>query len=396
MSRGAAPPGTRHPSPWLMLVAAMVAQVTATAVVSTPLLLIPHLHLDEGLSLVASGALAAAPLVGTLLTLVAWGAIVDRVGERIALSSGLALLVAGCAVALAGARADDAIVLALGFGLCGVAAGSSNSASGRLVVGWFPAHRRGLAMGIRQTGLPLGVGLAALVVPAAVQTRGVAWIVTLCLVVAAVATVFVAVTVVDPPRHASEDPSGGANPYRGDRRLARIHAASALLVIPQYVVWTFMLLWLIDRHGWSPAAAGGLYAASQVLGAAGRIAAGWWSDRIGDRLGPMRQVAVAATAVMLLLALLDGSPVAVAVMVAATMITVADNGLAFTAVAEIAGSRWSGRAFGIQNTGQYLTSAAVPPVMGAIVQYAGYGWAFAAAAVFPLAAIACVPVATHR
>ncbi|SKB07707.1 Sugar phosphate permease [Aeromicrobium choanae] len=379
-----------------MLVAAMVAQVTATAVVSTPLLLIPHLHLEEGLSLVASGALAAAPLVGTLLTLVAWGAIVDRVGERIALSSGLALLVAGSAVALAGARADDAIILALGFGLCGVAAASSNSASGRLVVGWFPAHRRGLAMGIRQTGLPLGVGLAALVVPASVESRGVAWIVTLCLVVAAVATVFVAVTVVDPPRHDDEGPSGGANPYRGDRRLARIHAASALLVIPQYVVWTFMLLWLIDRHGWSPAAAGVLYAVSQVLGAGGRIAAGWWSDRVGDRLGPMRQVAVAATAVMLLLALLDGSPVAIAVMVAATMITVADNGLAFTAVAEIAGSRWSGRAFGIQNTGQYLTSAAVPPVVGAIVQYAGYGWAFAAAAVFPLAAIACVPVATRR
>ena len=379
-----------------MLVAAMVAQVTATAVVSTPLLLIPHLHLDEGLSLVASGALAAAPLVGTLLTLVAWGAIVDRVGERIALSSGLALLVAGSAVALTGARADDAILLALGFGLCGVAAGSSNSASGRLVVGWFPAHRRGLAMGIRQTGLPLGVGLAALVVPAAVETRGVAWIVMLCLVVSAGATVFVAATVVDPPRHDSGDAASGTNPYRGDRRLARIHAASALLVIPQYVVWTFMLLWLIDQHGWSAAAAGVLYAVSQVLGAAGRIGAGWWSDRVGDRLRPMRQVAVAATVVMLLLAVLEGSPVAVAIMVAATMITVADNGLAFTAVAEIAGSRWSGRAFGIQNTGQYLTSAAVPPVMGAIVQYAGYGWAFAAAAVFPLVAIACVPVATRR
>jgi len=73
-----------------------------------------------------------------------------------------------------------------------------------------------------------------------------------------------------------------------------------------------------------------------------------------------------------------------------------DNGLAFTAVAEIAGPRWSGRAFGIQNTGQYLTAAAVPPVVGAIVELAGYGWAFAAVAVFPLVAVACVPVATRR
>lgn len=382
-----------------MLVAAMIAQVTATAVVSTPLLLIPHLHLDEGVPLVATGALAAAPTVGTLLTLVAWGAIVDRVGERIALTSGLAMLVAGCAVAWSGARADDVVVLALGFGLCGVAAGSSNSASGRLVVGWFPAHRRGLAMGIRQTGLPLGVGVAALVVPDGVQSWGVAPIVLGCLVVAALATVFIALTVVDPPRHATEGTEGTdprANPYRGDRRLVRIHGASALLVIPQYAVWTFMLLWLIDQHGWSPAAAGALYAVSQVLGAGGRIAAGWWSDRVGDRLGPMRQVAVAATVSMLALALLEGSPVAITLMVAAMVITVVDNGLAFTAVAEIAGPRWSGRAFGIQNTGQYLTAAAVPPVVGAIVELAGYGWAFAAVAVFPLAAIACVPIATRR
>jgi hypothetical protein len=105
---------------------------------------------------------------------------------------------------------------------------------------------------------------------------------------------------------------------------------------------------------------------------------------------------MAATFVMLLLALLDGTPAAIAVMVAATVVTVADNGLAFTAVAEIAGPRWSGRAFGLQNTGQYLTAAAVPPVMGALIQYAGYGWAFATAAMFPLVAVALVPVATRR
>lgn len=379
-----------------MLVAAMVAQVTATAVVSTPLLLIPYLHLDQGLSLVASGALAAAPTVGTLLTLVAWGAVVDRVGERVSLTSGLAMLVAGATVALVGARADDVVVLAFGFVLCGVAAASSNSASGRLVVGWFPAHRRGLAMGIRQTGLPLGVGLAALVVPTLAEARGIAGTLVVCLVTAVVATVFVGASVVDPPRPEQAGTDASANPYRGDRRLVRIHGASALLVIPQYVVWSFMLLWLIDRHGWTASAAGLLYAGTQVLGAAGRVAIGWWSDRIGDRLGPMRQVAAGVAVSMGALAILGDSPLAIVFMVAAAVVTVAPNGLAFTSVAEIAGSRWSGRAFGIQNTGQYLTSAAVPPVMGAVVQHAGYGWAFGTAAVFPLLAVAFVPVATRR
>src|SRR5690606_17973827 len=142
---------------------------------------------------------------------------------------------------------------------------------------------------------------------------------------------------------------------------------------------------------WSVGAAGALYAATQLLGAAGRIGAGWWSDRIADRLRPMRQIAVAAAVVMLVLAVLDGSPVAIAAMVAAAVITVADNGLAFTAVAEIAGPRWSGRAFGIQNTGQHLTAAAVPPVVGLLIQHCGYGWTFAAVALFAAAAVPLVP-----
>ena len=48
-------------------------------------------------------------------------------------------------------------------------------------------------------------------------------------------------------------------------------------------------------------------------------------------------------------------------MVVASTVTVADNGLAFTSVAERAGSYWSGRALGVQNTAQYLTAAAVAP-----------------------------------
>ena len=157
-----------------------------------------------------------------------------------------------------------------------------------------------------------------------------------------------------------------------------------------------MLQCLIDRHGWTAPAAWLLYAGTQVLGAAGRVAIGWWSDRIGDRLGPMRQVAAGVAVSMGALAILGDSPVAIVFMVAAAVVTVAPNGLAFTSVAEIAGSRWSGRAFGIQNTGQYLTSAAVPPLMGAVVQHAGYGWAFGAAAIFPLLAVGFVPVATRR
>jgi hypothetical protein len=96
-----------------------------------------------------------------------------------------------------------------------------------------------------------------------------------------------------------------------------------------------------------------------------------------------------------LLALTDWlhSPVSVTMMVIASVITVSDNGLAFTAIAEIAGPFWSGRALGTQNTSQLLTAGVAPPLFGALIGAAGYPVAFAVCALFPLVALPLVPVA---
>jgi MFS family permease len=88
--------------------------------------------------------------------------------------------------------------------------------------------------------------------------------------------------------------------------------------------------------------------------------------------------------------------VAVLLVVVATLVTVADNGLAFTAVAERAGPFWSGRALGVQNTAQFLTASAVPPLAGLAVTHAGYAAAFAIGALFPVLAAPLVPVREER
>lgn len=372
----------------------MGGQVAGTVAASVPPFLIPYLHLEQGLPLTQAGTLAATPLVGTMLTLVLWGVVVDRWGERLAMSAGLAVV----AVAVLGsATADGYVALGAWWLLIGVGAASPNSASGRLVVGWFGPERRGTAMGIRQTALPLGMGLSAVIVPTLAATRGLTTTLVAVGVAVAVTAAVCAVTIVDPPREAL-DPAAphGTNPYRKRLGLVRIHLASALLVVPQYTIWTFMLVWLIDARGFAAGLAGGLVLAAQVLGAAGRIGAGWWTDRVASRLRPMRQVAVAAAVTMLALGLLADTPVAVAVIVVASVITVVDNGMAFTAVAETAGSHWSGRAMGLQNTGQYLAAAAVPPGIGAVIAGPGYGWAFAVVAVFPVLAVPLIPVLTEN
>jgi len=372
----------------------MAAQISTGMIVTGPAFLIPVLHSERHLSLARAGLLVTAPNVGMMLTLIAWGAVVDRVGERWVLTTGLTLT----AIAAMGAvLASSYIGIGIFLLLAGMAAASSNAASGRVVIGWFPPERRGLAMGIRQMAQPLGVALAALTIPVLAADRGLHAALFLPVVCSTVAAVVVGFFVIDPPRPSRRrEPGAGqlVNPYRVSSLLWRIHAVSVLLVIPQITVWTYALVWLTSDRGWSPTAAGLLITTTQVLGALGRVASGMWSDRAGSRMRPLRSIAIAAAVVMLALGFTDwlGSSLSVFFLVAASAITVADNGLAFTSVAEISGPFWSGRALGAQNTAQFIAASAVPPVVGAIIGTFGYPVAFAAMAICGVAAAPLVPI----
>lgn len=386
----------RTPRPWVMLAAGVLAQASGSLVQSTPAFLIPLLHGERGLDLAQAGLLAAAPSMGVLLTLVLWGAATDRWGERLIPLLGLALTVAGVAGALV---APDYVTLGIAFLVAGMGSASVSAASGRVVVGWFPAERRGLAMGIRQMSQPLGVTLGALVVPplAASSIEPALWF---SIALVAATAVFYGLVIVNPhrPPRATDAEGRPANPYRGDAALVRIHLASALLVIPQYVLSTFGLVWLIADQGWGTAVAGVTVGLAQLIGAFGRVAAGVLSDRVGSRLRPLRWVALAGIPFLLLTAAAGALhwPAAVAVAyVLASCVSVADNGLAFTAVAEIAGAHWSGRALGLQNSGQFVAATAVVPLAGALIGVLGYSAVFAITALAPLAAVPLVPRRTR-
>ncbi|MFB8009267.1 MFS transporter [Nocardia sp. NPDC056000] len=380
---------------WSMLALGVFAQSASAVFVNGTPFLLPALT-DRGLSLATAGLLVAMPVIGLVCTLIAWGYVVDRIGEHKVLVAGPALMfVAG----VAAATVTNYIALGALLFIGGVGAASTNGASGRVIVGWFPPDKRGLAMGIRQTAQPLGVGIGALSIPAIAAAHGFSTAILVPALMAGAAAIACLVGIVDPPRPQSTGDTGRpVNPYRGDSTLWRIHAVSVLLCVPQGTLWTFALLWLHRDVGWSLAAAGVLVTITQILGAGGRIGAGVWSDRVASRLGPLRTVAIAAAISMAALAFAAWAQwwwAAIPILVAASVITVTDNGLAFTAVAEIAGPYWSGRGLGIQNTGQNLAVAAVAPGFGALITAAGFPIVYALAAVVAAVAVPLVPRASR-
>jgi sugar phosphate permease len=386
-------PGSDSARRWLILLIGLIAMTAGCTFQYGLAYLIPALR-HGGYSLELASVLVACPTAGLLLTLIGWGAAADRWGERLVLALGLGA--AGVILGLA-SLVHGATALGLCLALGGAAGGSVFAASGRLILGWFARHERGLAMGIRQSAQPLGVALAAATLPAlgaAGIGRPLLFLGGFCVV----AAVLVVMLVRDPARTpAPVAPAARpASPYR-QPVLWRIHAASALLVVPQFTVATFALVFLVDARGWTALAAGRLLAAAQVCGAAARLGAGYWSDRTGSRMRPMRILAVSTGAGMLALALAAAirSPVAVPILLACGVVAVSTNGLAFTAVAEYAGSAWAGRALGIQNTGQNALAAATPPVLALAIGSIGFGTSFAVVAAFPLVAAAFVPVSAE-
>ncbi|MDT5175338.1 MAG: hypothetical protein QOG37_2589 [Mycobacterium sp.] len=376
---------------WLIVVVSLSVTASSFLFINGVAFLIPKLEASRGTPLTQASLLASMPSWGMVATLVAWGYVLDRVGERVVLTLGSALT---AVAAYAAASSHSLLLMGVFLFLGGMAAGSCNSAGGRLVSGWFPPEQRGLAMGIRQTAQPIGIAVGALVIPELAERGAHAGLMFPAVVCAAAAVVSL-LGVIDPPRKSRATASDQelASPYRGSSVLWRIHATSALLMMPQTVTVTFMLVWLINHHGWSVAAAGGLVTISQLIGAGGRILVGRWSDRIGSRMRPVRIIAVASALTLFLLAISDkiDSRLDVLLMMTISVIAVLDNGLEATAITEFAGPYWSGRALGTQNTTQRLMAAAGPPMFGALITAAAYPLAWALCGLFPLAAVPLVP-----
>ena len=343
----------------------------------------PQIRHEFGLRLVEVGFVIDSVWIGGLLTLLPWGLLADRVGERIVLALGLGT----CALALVGAaEASGFGALLVLLGLAGAAGASVNAASGRAVMYWFPAAERGLALGVRQTAIPLGGFIAALALPALGVKDGL----LLLALMAAAGGIFGVAVIHDP--EGTEDilqPRRLGETLR-DGRLWLLCSGSSFYLVAQLAITGFVVLFLYDERGFSHGQAALVLAGVQVLAAAFRIGGGRWSDRVGSRVGPLRLVGLASSATLGLVAALVGAPagVLVAALVLAGGFAMAWNGLSFTAAAELAGRARSGAALGMQQSALAATGAAVPPIFAAVVGATSWRAAFAIAAAFPLAGVA--------
>jgi sugar phosphate permease len=368
---------------WVVLAVGAGATAALAAVQGGLPALGPAIQEAFGLTLVEVTAVFTSFALGTVATLLAWGVLADRVGERFVIAGG----VGAAALLMAGVAASDGYPALLGgVALAGALGASGIAASGRAVFHWFPRDERGLALGLRQTAVPVGAAAASFSLPPLAAAAGLDAALYALAGAMFVAAVAAAIWLREGPRVQSAAPP--APDAARDPRIWRLSAASSLMIIGQVGVTSLLVLYLYDERGWSPAAAAIALGTTQLGAAVARAAAGRWSDLRGERIEPFRRLATTAGLLLLAATALSPAPAAIAVpvLIAGGIAAMSWNGLSFTAAAEISGRRQAGKAMGIQNTAMRVAAAGVPVALGALASEVSWAMSFAVMGVTPLLA----------
>lgn len=334
--------------------------------------------------------------LGIAISELPWGYLTDRWGDRRVLLMGLAatsiaLAVLALLVSPNGNYVPGAIQIAIGLVVVGLMGGSVNGSSGRAVMSWFRDSERGFAMSIRQTAVPLGGGLGAILLPALAEKFGFAAVfgvlATLCFITACFTWMWLHEPEAESSAASAESSKASAPVSRApsplfDKSIWRLVLGIGLLCAPQFAVLTFATVFLHDYAKASVGVISITMLVIQIGAMTSRIWSGRWTDRKKNRREYLRTCASLSMLAFFALAALiawdqrtGGSPniaFIVVLLVAAGVLVSAWHGVAYTELATMAGITRAGTALGMGNTCVFVMLFLTPAVIPVIVTQANW------------------------
>jgi predicted MFS family arabinose efflux permease len=372
---------------WYALGLTTFTQAASAAVTSALGPIAPLLMAQFAIGRAEVGLVQTSVYLSATWSALAGGRLADRVGERSALI--VAGLITGCGALGAGFAGPFWAFLAAAF-VMGLGTGVQNPAGSAAVMRWFPPRRRGFAMGIRQTGVPVGGVLAATVWPWVATAWGWRASYSLAGLMALVGTALLAVSYFDPKREVGAGAAIRSMPdLMRDRRLWLLALTYNGQIVAQYSVTVYLVLFLHERFGLSVIAASGLLALVNVVAIGGRMGWGLASDALfGGARRPVLLIIIVLTFVGMLMAaaLPADAPLGAAVALAALLGLSAFSwtGIYGTLAIELAGSASAASAVAWVHLLGGVGSLGGAPLFGFLVDRTGsyrVAWLAAALAV---------------
>jgi MFS transporter, ACS family, hexuronate transporter len=368
-------------NPWRSRIAILTgAHAVGTAHSVSVLALAPVIRPELGLNFAQFGLLMTAYSVGQISGSIPAGAFVDRVGVGWALVGASIILSVG-AVILTQANGLTLAMIALlvmGWGYSIV-----NPATARGVLEWFPVNRRATAIGLKQTGVPIGgvVAAATLALTTFLPWQTIIWLiagVTLC-------NALICSRLVEIPNTVDSDRAG---PLAGIFRLVRDRNFGVLVItnglfnMGQYNFFTYLTSFMRDAVQASQEIASLTLGLTQASSAVGRIGWGALSDTVfkGRRKGLTALICFAAAVFFVVMSAVGSAWGAVGGIVIAMLLglTIASwASLMQTIAVESVAPEHSGSAIGYTTIGTASGAMIGPPLFGAVIDATGSfaeGW----------------------
>ena len=274
------PPKTAYR--WIVLTAATFAQASASFAMLGVAALAGFLQRDFKLTAAETGLLITATYGAAVFSLLFVGDLLDRKSESLIIGIGGAIAFVALMLAT---LSDNFELLLLYLFVAGLGFSATQPGGSKSVSVWFRGDRLGLAMGIRQAGLPFGGAIAAASLPAlaAASSWRAAFIAG---AVASLGGALIFALVYRPPAGDAEAaPKRPALSYAAVAGLLRqswmrsAMLSGLVLVSAQYAILTWLMLYLRD-HAHIPLTHGAWFLSlAQFAGVAGRIGLAAWSDR---------------------------------------------------------------------------------------------------------------------
>jgi len=360
---------------WYALGMTTLGQAAANILASAFGPLAPFLQDDLHISRAEVGLVSTAVFLTAAPSALFGGRAADRVGERqVLILSGLM----GALAALAVSWSSGLWSLVLGCLALGLGNGMQNPAGSAAIMRWFPQHQRGLAMGIRQTGVPIGGMLAAGVAPVLALYYGWRSAYLAGGLLSFIGALLVVFAYFDPPRKQA----AGATPVRSFRDLMRDRQLLLLALIfncqvfAQMAATTYFVLFLHETFAVSVVTAGVLFVVVNIAAMIARIGWGLVSDRqFQGKRRPVLVIIIALTVCSTLgAALVPAQTPLWLVGVLAVLFGIsafAWTGILGTLVIEIVGAESAGTAISLVQGLSMPATLLAPPLFGLLADITG-------------------------
>jgi MFS family permease len=380
---------------WRVLAIMTAAQAGASVMQQALGALSPILVATFSLTKAQLGVAFTSMFIGAMCCTAIAGVLTDRWGERVM------VLVAGSlmtvALLLAPVFPHNPWLVAT-MAQYGAGYAASTPAGGRAILAWFDRDR-GFAMGIRQTGVPLGGLIGALTLPLVASKIGLRGAFDYVAVLVAIPSIIAFVGYRETrdesaPSASLASVAAGMRALIRDPRLLAVTLTCMILVAAQLAMNAFVTITAVTVVGTTATVGAFAFAAAHAAATFARLGWGYVSDRVlhGERLIPLAIISVIAAIAMGGLALLERGEV-VPLFIASALLGCSGagwNGLFATALAEVGGTERAASALGLGLTAIFAASAIAPTAFGALADVTSLHVSWAVTAVLALAGV--VPV----